>query len=650
MNNFMQINMKITFPDGNIREYPENSTGFEIAKSISEGLARNAVGVLVNNEPFDLNRPIPTDCELKILTFDDEEGKQIYWHSSAHLMAEALQQLYPGIKFGIGPAIENGFYYDVDLPNDIKLIADDLAIIEAKMLELAKTNSEYVREDVDWEYAMKHWRDEIKDEYKTELLEGFQGQQISFYKHGTFTDLCRGAHIPNTGLIKSVKLLSIAGAYWRGDSNRKMMTRIYGISFPKKKMLDEYIQMREEAEKRDHRKLGKELDIYMISPNIGGGLPVWLPSGTMLRRIIEDFMRKEHIKRGYKEVITPHLGNLNLYKTSGHYPYYADSQFPPMKIDEEEYLLKPMNCPHHHQIYLNNPHSYKDLPLRLFELGTVYRYEQSGELSGLTRVRGFTQDDAHLYCTVEQLKEEVKGVVDLIYSEFKVFGMADTIQTRLSFRDNESSKYGGDIELWEKAQKEITEVAEELGLNYVIAEGEAAFYGPKIDFIIKDAIGRKWQLGTVQVDYVMPDRFQLEYIGSDNTSHRPVIIHRAPLGSMERFMAILIEHYAGNFPFWIAPIQVSVLPIGSNQHEYANIFYEKLISLGFRAFIDNRNEKINRKIAESEQKKIPFALVIGQKEMESETISVREHTKGNIGLKTQAEIIDLFTNLVVNKK
>jgi len=642
--------MKITFPDGNIREFPDNSTGLDIAKSISDGLARNSVGVVMNDEVYDLHRPITTDCNLRILTFDNEEGKQIYWHSSAHLMAEALQQLYTGIKFGIGPSIENGFYYDVDLPDDKKITTEDLPKIESKMLELAKANSDYVREDVEWEDAMKHWRDEVKDEYKAELLEGLQGQQISFYKHGTFTDLCRGAHLPNTNLIKSVKLLSIAGAYWRGDSNRKMMTRIYGISFPKKKMLDEYILMREEAEKRDHRKLGKELELFMLNPNVGGGLPTWLPNGTIIRRIIEDFIRKGHIKRGYKEVITPHLGNLNLYKTSGHYPYYADSQFPPLKIEDEEYLLKPMNCPHHHQIYLNSPHSYKDLPVRYFENGTVYRYEQSGELSGMIRVRGFTQDDAHVYCTVEQLKDEIKNVVEIIHFLFKTFGMADAIQTRLSFRDSESSKYGGDIELWEKAQKEITEAAEELGLNFVIAEGEAAFYGPKIDFIVKDAIGRKWQLGTVQVDYVMPERFQLEYIGSDNASHRPVVIHRAPLGSMERFMAILIEHYAGNFPFWLAPMQISILPIGSNQHDYANSIYDKLDALGFRAFVDDRNEKINRKIAESEQKKIPFALILGQKEMEAGSVSVREHTKGDIGIKSQAEIIELFTDLLVNKK
>lgn len=643
--------MEVKFPDGNVREFPNNSTGLEIAKSISEGLARNAVGILLNGVQYDLTRPIKDDnCELKILTFDDEEGKDIYWHSSAHLMAEALQQLYPGIKFGIGPSIENGFYYDVDLPEGTKLVAEDLPKIEAKMMELAKKDSAFTREEVEWESAMHHWRDEVKDEYKAELLEGFVGQEISFYKHGTFTDLCRGAHLPNTSSIKAVKLLSIAGAYWRGDSSRKMMTRVYGITFPKKKMLDEYLFMREEAEKRDHRKLGKELELFLITPTIGGGLPVWLPNGTIVRRTIEDFMRKEQIKRGYSEVITPHIGNLNLYKTSGHYPYYADSQFPPIAFDDEEYLLKPMNCPHHHQIYLNNQHSYRDLPLRLFELGTVYRYEQSGELSGLTRVRGFTQDDAHIYCTTDQLKEEVKGVVDIIHYFFKTFGMADSIQTRLSFRGEESDKYGGDLELWIKAQREITEAADELGLNYIIAEGEAAFYGPKIDFIVKDAIGRKWQLGTVQVDYVMPERFQLEYIGSDNAAHRPVCIHRAPLGSLERFMAILIEHYAGNFPFWIAPVQVSILPIGYSQYEYAEKLYEKLNSLNFRVQIDKRNEKISRKIAESEQKKIPFALIIGQKEMDAENVSVREHTKGDIGTKNINELINMFADLMINKK
>ena len=642
--------MKITFPDGHTREYPDNSTGLDIAKSISEGLARNSVGILLNGEVYDLMRPISGDATIKILTFDDEEGKEIYWHSSAHLMAEALQQLYPGIKFGIGPAIETGFYYDVDLPDGIKLTTEDLPAIEAKMLELAKKNSEFVREVVPWEEAIKHWRDEVGDEYKAELLEGFKGEEISFYRHNTFTDLCRGAHLPNTSSIKFVKLLSVAGAYWRGDSSRNMMTRIYGVTFPKKKMLDDFIVMREEAEKRDHRKLGRELDLFMITPAVGGGLPLWLPNGTIMRRVIEDFMRKEQIKRGYFEVITPHIGNINLYKTSGHYPYYSSSQFPPMTVENEEYMMKPMNCPHHHQIYLNKPRSYRELPLRLFELGTVYRYEQSGELSGLTRVRGFTQDDAHIYCTVEQLKDEVKGVVDIIHYFFKTFGMSDSVQTRLSFRDESADKYGGDVELWLKAQKEITEAADELGLNYFIEEGEAAFYGPKIDFIVKDAIGRKWQLGTVQVDYVMPERFNLEYTGADNMAHRPVCIHRAPLGSLERFMAILIEHYAGNFPFWIAPIQVSVLPISDGQAEYALSIKQELENLGFRVDIDLRSEKINRKIAESEQKKKPFALIVGQKEMENKTVSVREHTKGDIGVKTLEEMIAIFTDLNTNRK
>jgi threonyl-tRNA synthetase len=639
--------MNIKFPNGTIHEFNTNSTGLEIAKTISDGLARNAVGILLNGEQCDLTRPITNDAEIKILTFDDEKGKEIFWHSSAHLMAEALQQLYPNIKFGIGPAIENGFYYDVELPDSQRITADDLPKIEAKMIELAKNSAEYSREEIDWKDAMKHWRDEVKDEFKAELLQDLEGQQITFYKHGTFTDLCRGAHLPNTSFIKAVKLLSVAGAYWRGDSNRQMMTRIYGISFPKKKMLDEYLEMRAEAEKRDHRKLGKELELFLVTPTVGGGLPIWLPNGTIVRRIIEDFMRKEQIKRGYCEVITPHLANLNLYRTSGHYPYYAESQFPPLEFDNEEYLLKPMNCPHHHQIYLNGQRSYRDLPLRLFELGTVYRYEQSGELSGLTRVRGFTQDDAHIYCTVEQLKDEVKGVVDIIHYFFKTFGMADSVQTRLSFRDSDGEKYGGDLELWLKAQREITEAADELGLDYVIAEGEAAFYGPKIDFIVKDAIGRKWQLGTVQVDYVMPERFNLEYIGADNSAHRPVCIHRAPLGSMERFMAILIEHYAGNFPFWLAPVQVSILPIGQSQYDYASGLHAQLSSLGYRTVLDVRAEKINRKIAESEQKKVPFALIVGQKELENSTVSVREHLKGDIGVRTVEEVLEMFGELKI---
>lgn len=635
--------MLITFPDGNKRKFEQGVSGYEIAQSISEGLARNIIGVILNDDiKIEINKPINEDASIKFVTFNDEEGKDFFWHSSAHLLAEALQELYPGVKFGIGPSIENGFYYDVDLPNGEKISTDDFPKIESKMKELASKKSEYIMSDSTWEEAVNYYK-EIGNEYKLELLDEFKGQEITFCTQGNFKDLCRGGHIPNTGLIKAIKLTAVAGAYWRGKNENPMMTRIYGITFPKASMLDEYLKMREEAEKRDHRKLGKELGLFFISSIVGGGLPVWLPKGARIRRIIESFMREEQIKRGYEEVISPHLGNLDLYKKSGHYPYYADSQYPPMKIEDEEYLLKPMNCPHHHQIYLNSPHSYRELPIRLFEYGTVYRYEQSGELTGLSRVRGFTQDDAHIYCTNDQLKEEIKGVVDLIHYFFKVFDMELT--TRLSFRDDDSSKYGGDPALWERAQIEIKEAADELNLDYTIALGEAAFYGPKIDFIVKDAIGRKWQLGTVQVDYVMPERFELEYVGSDNANHRPIIIHRAPVGSMERFMSILIEHYAGNFPFWMAPIQISLLPITDSHLPYCKQLKETLESEGFRVELDSRSEKIGRKIAESEQMKVPFSLIIGAKEVESNTCSVREHTKGDIGIKSIPDLLNLFRRL-----
>jgi threonyl-tRNA synthetase len=634
--------MKITFPDGQVREYPEGTRAIDIARSVSNRLAEEALGAFFNGEKIDLSRQIFTDGTIRFVTFDDPEGKEIYWHSSAHLMAEAIQELYPGVKFGVGPAIEWGFYYDVALPDGKKITNEDLPRIEQKMLELAQRKADYERIEISWEDAVEHFK-KVGDEYKLELLEGLKGEKITFYKQGNFIDLCRGTHIPNTSKIKYVKLLNVAGAYWRGDSSRNMMTRIYGITFPKKSMMDEYLKMLEEAKKRDHRKLGKELELFLITPAVGGGLPIWLPKGATIRRILEDFLRKEQIRRGYVEVITPHIGNLELYKTSGHYPYYKDSQYPPMKVEDEEYILKPMNCPHHHQIYLSKPRSYKDLPLRLFEFGTVYRYEQSGELTGLTRVRGFTQDDAHIYCTVEQLKDEIKGVVDLMQFFFGLFKLEFT--TRLSFRDEDTSKYGGNLELWDRAQREIKEVADEINLEYTIAEGEAAFYGPKIDFIVKDAIGRKWQLGTVQVDYVMPERFQLEYIGSDNQPHRPVIIHRAPAGSLERFLSILIEHFAGNFPFWIAPVQVSILPIGEAHYSYAREVAEKLESAGFRVNLDLRNERINKKIAESESQKIPFALIIGNKEVENRTLSVRRHTKGDLGSKTFDEVVALFNDL-----
>ncbi|HPU23156.1 MAG TPA: threonine--tRNA ligase [Candidatus Kapabacteria bacterium] len=635
--------MKITLPDNTVREYPDGTTGMEIAKSISEGLARNAVGIMVNGKTYDLSRKINEDASIRILTFDDEEGKEIFWHSSAHLMAGAVSELFPGAKFGVGPSIENGFYYDIDL-GDRKITIEDLPKIEQKMAELAKRSADYERIEISWDEAVEFWK-KAGDEYKVELLEGLKEDEITFYKQGNFIDLCRGTHIPNTSMIKAIKLYTIAGAYWKGDSNRKMMTRIYGITFPKKAMLDEWLHQREEAEKRDHRKLGKELELFMITPMIGGGLPVWLPKGAFIRRKLEAFIKEELVKRGYVEVITPHIGNLELYKTSGHYPYYADSQFAPIKVEDEEYMLKPMNCPHHHQIYLLKPRSYRELPLRLAEFGTVYRYEQSGELNGLSRVRGFTQDDAHIYCTEEQLKDEIRSCIELTQLVFKTFDM--NVTTRLSFRDETSSKYAGDVSLWEKAERELREVADEMGLDYFIGVGEASFYGPKVDFIVKDAIGRKWQLGTVQVDYVMPERFNLEYTGADNAKHRPVIIHRAPFGSMERFFSILIEHYAGNFPFWLCPTQVSVLPIGQNQYEFAEELTSKLKELGFRAVADVRSEKISRKIAESEQQKIPFALIIGQKEIENNTVSVRVHGVGDIGTKTIEEVVDFFRKLDV---
>lgn len=634
--------IKITFPDGSMREYPAGITGKEIAESLSRRLAKEALGIIVNGTLQDLSRPITEDAAVRIVTFDDPEGKEMFWHSSAHLMAEALQELYPGVKFTIGPPIEQGFYYDVELPDNQVISAEDFEKIEKKMEELAKRDVPYERIEIEWEDAVKYYQKE-GNEYKLEILEEIKGEPITFYRQGNFTDLCRGPHIPSTGKIKAAKILGVAGAYWRGDHRNKMLTRVYGISFPKRSMLEEFIQMRQEAERRDHRKLGKQLGIFFISPEVGPGLPIWLPKGTVLRRTLEAFLRKEQLKRGYQEVITPHIGKLDLYITSGHYPYYADSQFPPMQLEDESYLLKPMNCPHHHMIYASQPRSYRDLPIRLAEFGTVYRYEQSGELTGLVRVRGFTQDDAHIYCTVDQVKNEVRNVVELTQYVLGVFGLEVT--TRLSFRDDNPEKYGGDKELWERAQREIQEVAEEMGLQYFIGIGEAAFYGPKIDFIVRDALGRQWQMGTVQVDYVMPERFQLEYIGPDNQKHRPVIIHRAPFGSFERFVAILLEHFAGNFPFWIAPVQISILPISENQLSYAQQVRQTLENAGFRVILDDRNERIARRIAESEQQKIPFALIIGEKEVQSSTVSVREHGAGDRGQRSLDELLRWFAEL-----
>ena len=619
--------IRITLPDNTTKEFTNGVNGLAIAESISAGLARVALSITVNGEIWDLDRPIHEDAHIRLHTWENEEGKYTFWHSSAHLLAEAIQELFPNAKFGIGPAIENGFYYDVDF-GDHTLQQEDLHALEKKFLELARNKNKFIRSSISKSDALSHYQ-EVGNEYKIELIEGLDDGEISFYKQGSFTDLCRGPHLPNTGLVKAIALTSIAGAYWRGNVDSKQLTRIYGISFPKQKMLEEYLTQVEEAKKRDHRKLGKEMGIYMIDKMVGSGLPLWLPKGTTLRRILEAFLRDEQIRRGYQEVITPHIGNIELYKTSGHYPYYKDSQFDPIEVDEEQYMLKPMNCPHHHRIFDSALRSYRELPIRLAEFGTVYRYEQSGELSGLSRVRGFTQDDAHIYCSHDQLKSEIKHTIELTQFVFSTFGMP--VDIRLSFRDDNDQKYGGDAQYWDRAQQEIQEVANEMGLTYTIAPGEASFYGPKIDFIIRDAIGRKWQLGTVQVDYVMPERFDLNYIGSDNKKHRPVIIHRAPFGSMERFTSILIEHFAGNFPLWLAPEQVRILPISDQQNQAAQDLCDELLEKGVRVSVDERSEQIGGKIRLSETEKIPYMVIIGSKEVENKQVSLRRHKMGDIG-------------------
>jgi threonyl-tRNA synthetase len=627
----------ITLPDGSHRTYDSGVTGQQIAASIGRGLARDALAVSIDGEVRDLARPITADAELKICTWKDDEAKRAFWHSSAHLMAEAVESLFPGAKFGVGPAIDTGFYYDIDL-GDHNLDAGDLARIEKKMGELASGDSTYTRETIPWADAVRYF-EKKGDQYKLELLEGLKDEEITFYHHGGFTDLCAGPHIPSTGRIKAIKLLSVAGAYWRGNEKNRMLQRIYGVTFPSQKELDEHLERLEEAKKRDHRKLGQEQELFLLTPKVGSGLPLWLPKGTVLREALEGFLREEQRKRGYLPVITPHIGNLELYRTSGHYPYYKDSQFAPITMENgEQFLLKPMNCPHHHQIYMSKPRSYRDLPVRLAEFGTVYRYEQSGEMNGLTRVRGFTQDDAHIYCMHEQLKDEIKRTVELTQLVFATFGMEVT--TRLSYRDNKNTeKYGGAAEFWEQAQREIKEVADEMGLKYFVGIGEASFYGPKIDFMVKDAIGRTWQLGTVQVDYVMPERFDLEYTGSDGKKHRPVIIHRAPFGSMERFVGLLIEHYAGEFPLWLAPVQAVVLPITDNQLDYAKKVYEAVKSAGIRVELDDRNEKIGYKIREWETRKTPYMVILGEREKGAGALSVRQHRKGDLGQTTEAEFV-----------
>ncbi len=619
----------LTFPDGSTRPFQRGVTGQQVAESISRGLAKEALAVSVDGQVWDLSRAIPSDAAIRIHKWGDDEGKHAYWHSSAHLMAEAVEALFPGAKFGVGPAIENGFYYDLDLA-DHSLTMEDLARVEQKMGELSRRDVPYTREVKSWDDAVAYFRKK-GDQYKLELLEGLKGEEITFYHQGDFTDLCSGPHIPSTGRIKAIKLLSVAGAYWRGSEKNKMLQRIYGITFPTQKELEEYLQRLEEAKRRDHRKLGAELEIFLLTPKVGGGLPIWLPKGTIIRETLETFLRDEQRKRGYLPVVTPHIGNLNLYRTSGHYPYYKDSQFAPIKVEDEEYLLKPMNCPHHHQIYLAKPRSYRDLPLRLAEFGTVYRYEQSGELNGLTRVRSFTVDDSHMYVRQDQLKAELCDVVDLIKLVFQTLGFSD-FKTRLSFRDPKNmEKYGGQDELWVQAERDIKEAADEMKLDYYVGIGEAAFYGPKIDFMVQDALRRTWQLGTVQVDYVMPERFDLEYMGSDGQKHRPVIIHRAPFGSLERFIGVLIEHYAGEFPLWLAPVQCAVLPITDQQLDYARKVYDDLRSSGVRAELDDRNEKVGYKIREWENKKVAYMLVVGEKEKQSGAVSVRQHRKGDLG-------------------
>lgn len=638
--------ISITLPDGSSREYTKGISGTQIAESISSGLARVALSITVNGEILDLSRPITADAAIAINTWDSEDGQYTFWHSSAHLLAEAVQELYPEAKFGIGPPIENGFYYDIDF-GDIQITPDDLSKIEAKFLEVARRKSEFVRRDVSKSEAIDHYKS-VGNEYKVDLIEGLEDGNITFYTQGNFTDLCRGPHIPNTGIVKAIKLTNLAGAYWRGDVNSKQLTRIYGITFPKQKMLEEHLHLVEEAKKRDHRKLGKELGLFMFDKMIGQGLPVWKPNGTTLRRTLESFLTGELLKRGYKEVITPHIGNIELYKTSGHYPYYSDSQFAPIEVEDEMYMLKPMNCPHHHRIYSSEMRSYRDLPLRLAEFGSVYRYEQSGELSGLSRVRGFTQDDAHIYCTEDQLKDELQNAIELTQLVFKTFGMP--VKTRLSFRDPENKeKYAGSDEMWDLAEANILEVAKDMELDYFIGIGEAAFYGPKFDFIVRDAIGRKWQLGTVQVDYVMPERFDLNYTGSDNDKHRPVIIHRAPFGSMERFTSILIEHFAGNFPVWLSPEQVRILPISDTQNAYAEECASQLREHGVRVAVDSRSEQIGGKIRDAETSKTPYMLIIGAKELEAKTVSVRRHKKGDIGTFDFSDFLTKLNEEIKNK-
>ena len=639
-------NVKITLPDGSVREYQKGVTAMDIALGISEGLARNVLSARVNGETWDLSREITEDAKVQLLTWNDKEGKATFWHSSAHLMAEALESMYPGIKFGIGPSIEQGFYYDVDF-GEMEFSGDRLEEIENKMLELARQKNEYRRQAISKQDALQYFT-EKGDEYKIELIDDLEDGTITLYRQGNFTDLCRGPHIPHTGFIKAVKLTNVAGAYWRGDEKNKQLTRLYGITFPKQKELKEYLHLVEEAKKRDHRKLGRELELFAFSEKVGMGLPLWLPKGAVLRERLENFLKKAQKKAGYELVVSPHIGGKDLYVTSGHYEKYGQDSFQPIHTpnEDEEFLLKPMNCPHHCEIYKVRPRSYKELPLRLAEFGTVYRYEQSGELHGLTRVRGFTQDDAHIFCRPDQVKEEFKKVIDLVLYVFRSLSFED-FTTQISLRDpDDKSKYIGDDSAWEQAEKDIQEAVAEKGLDTVTELGEAAFYGPKLDFMVKDALGRSWQLGTIQVDYQLPERFQLEYIGADNQKHRPVMIHRAPFGSMERFVAVLIEHCAGNFPLWLSPEQIAVLPISEKYADYARQVYEALEQHDITGFMDHRDEKIGRKIRDAEIKKVPVMLIVGEKEQQENSVSVRKHGEGDTGSLLLTDFIDQFNKSV----
>lgn len=642
--------INITLPDGSTREYEKGVNGLDIARSISNRLAKEVLSITVNGEVSDLTKTINADSTIKLNTWDDADGKHAFWHSSAHLMAEAIDVLYPGTKFAIGPSIEVGFYYDLDLPEGKQITDKDLKKIEQKMLELARQKNAFVRTEMAKAEALAHFT-EKGDEYKQELISELEDGTITFYEQGGFTDLCRGPHLPNTSYIKAIQLNSIAGAYWRGDEKNKMLTRIYGVTFPKAKFLEEYNKMMEEAKKRDHRKIGKEMELFTFSQSVGQGLPLWLPKGAALRERLENFLKIVQKKFGYEQIITPHIGDVRLYKTSGHYQKYGADSFQTINTpaEGEEFMLKPMNCPHHCEVFKFKPRSYKDLPTRFAEFGTVYRYEQSGELHGLTRVRGFTQDDAHIFCRPDQLKEEFKKVIDIIFIIFKALDFKE-YTAQISLRDPQKpEKYIGTPENWDKAEQAIVEACEEKGLNTVTELGEAAFYGPKLDFMIKDALGRSWQLGTIQVDYNLPERFELEYIGSDDKRHRPVMIHRAPFGSMERFCAVLIEHTAGKFPLWLTPEQVVILPISEKYNDYAAKVSNYLNICDIRSIVDDRNEKIGRKIRDNELKRIPYLLIVGEQEAENETVSVRRQGEGDKGTMTMKEFSDFINNEVRNQ-